>query len=43
MVLAEVEFSTVEDADSYTAPSWFGKDVTTNAEYQNSNMSKRIF
>ncbi|MDD6334563.1 MAG: CYTH domain-containing protein [Clostridia bacterium] len=41
-VLAEVEFPTVEEADSYIAPSWFTKDVTTDAAYQNSNMSKRI-
>lgn len=42
MILAEVEFDSVEEADSYTPPSWFTEDVTNNKEYHNSNMSKRV-
>ena len=42
-VVAEVEFETIEEANSYTAPSWFGKDVTTDTAYHNSNMSKKEF
>ena len=42
-VLAEVEFPTIEAANSYTPPSWFIQDVTNNPDYHNSNMSKKIF
>lgn len=42
-VLAEVEFSTVEEADNYIAPDFFIKDVTNDSEYHNSNMSKKRF
>ena len=42
-VLAEVEFPTIEEANSYTAPSWFIKDVTNDSAYHNSNMSKKFF
>ena len=42
-VLAEVEFDSIEEANSYTAPDWFIEDVTNNKEYHNSNMSKKIF
>ena len=42
-VVAEVEFETIEEANSYTAPSWFGKDVTNDTAYHNSNMSKKEF
>ncbi len=41
LVLAEVEFNSVEEADSFTPPSWFGKDVTNSSEYHNSNLSIR--
>lgn len=40
-VLAEVEFETIEEAESYVAPEWFLKDVTYEKEYHNSNMSKK--
>lgn len=42
-VLAEVEFDSIEEANSYTAPDWFIEDVTNNKEYHNSNMSRKIF
>ena len=42
-VLAEVEFPTIEAANSYTPPSWFIQDVTNNPDYHNSNMSKKVF
>ena len=42
-VLAEVEFDSVEEADSYVAPEFFIKDVTTDTQYHNSNMSKKRF
>lgn len=43
LYLAEVEFPTIEEANSFTPPDWFTEDVTTNREYHNSNMSKKIF
>ena len=39
--LVEVEFASVEDANSFVAPEWFGDDVTNSGEYHNSNLSKR--
>ncbi len=40
LVLAEVEFPTEETANAFTAPSWFGEDVTYSHTYHNSNLSK---
>lgn len=40
LLLAEVEFNSIEDADTFPAPDWFGEDVTFNPKYHNSNMSK---
>lgn len=39
--LVEVEFESIEDADNFVAPDWFGDDVTNSGEYHNSNLSKR--
>ena len=39
LILAEVEFPTIEDADSFTPPDWFGEDVTFSGLYQNSRLS----
>ena len=41
LLLAEVEFSSEAEALSYTPPEWFGKDVTNDAAYHNSNMAGR--
>ena len=38
-ILAEVEFDSVEEAESYNPPAWFKEDVTMNKMYHNSNMS----
>ncbi|MCI8504999.1 MAG: CYTH domain-containing protein [Lachnospiraceae bacterium] len=38
LILAEVEFPTREAALSFTPPEWFGKDVTKDSRYHNSNM-----
>jgi len=42
-VLAEVEFPSIEEANSYNPPSWFTEDVTSDRSYHNSNMSKKVF
>lgn len=39
--LVEVEFESVEDANTFVPPAWFGDDVTNSGEYHNSNLSKR--
>lgn len=38
--LVEVEFGSVEEADNFTPPEWFGEDVTTDGRYHNSYISK---
>jgi CYTH domain-containing protein len=40
LYLAEVEFSSEEDADAFTPPDWFGEDVTLDGTYHNSRMSQ---
>ena len=40
LVLLEVEFETIEQAESYQAPEWFGEDVTNDGRYHNSYMSQ---
>lgn len=42
LVMAEVEFSSLEEAASFTPPEWFGEDVTMNTNYHNSTMSRVI-
>lgn len=39
-VLAEIEFETKEEAESFTMPECFMEDVTTNPAYHNSTMSQ---
>ncbi len=39
--LVEVEFDSVEDADAFVAPEWFGDDVTNSGKYHNSNLSQK--
>lgn len=42
LILAEVEFPTKEEALAFTAPDWFGRDVTFTGEYQNSRLSQHF-
>lgn len=39
-VMAEVEFSSEEQAISYTCPHWFGRDVTKDPAFHNSRISR---
>ncbi|WP_099469998.1 CYTH domain-containing protein [Konateibacter massiliensis] len=39
LVLAEVEFLSVEQANHFIPPDWFGEDVTYSPEYHNSYLS----
>ncbi len=40
LVLAEVEFESIEDANAFIPPSWFEKDVTEDRSFSNSELSK---
>lgn len=41
LILAEVEFSTEEEAKAFTPPEWFGEDVTYSTDYHNSVLSQK--
>ena len=38
LIMAEVEFPSVEEANAFNPPTWFGEDVTEDKRYHNSNM-----
>ena len=39
LLLVEVEFPSVEAMNAFTAPDWFGEDVSGSAQYHNSVLS----
>lgn len=41
LIIAEVEFSSIKEAEGFTPPQWFDKDVTDMKEYRNSYLSFR--
>ena len=41
LILAEVEFGSVEEANAFTPPDWFGEDVTHENEYTNAAISAK--
>ena len=43
LIIAEVEFDSEDDANSFITPEWFDKDVTFDPAYHNSNLSKKQF
>ena len=43
LIMAEVEFESEEQANAFTAPEWFGEDVTFDGRYHNSYMSRMKF
>lgn len=40
LTLAEVEFETEEEANTFVPPEWFGEDVTFSTRYHNSTLSQ---
>ena len=40
VVIAEVEFPTIDEAKHFSPPDWFGMDVTYDGHYHNSYMSR---
>lgn len=43
LVFAEVEFPSVEEANSFVAPNWFGTEVTGDKSYSNAALSRKKF
>ncbi len=41
LTLAEVEFASMEDANRFMPPLWFGRDVSSDARYQNNQLTTR--
>ncbi len=39
LMTTEVEFPSLEDAEKFTAPDWFGKDVSEEKAYKNTSLS----
>ena len=39
LMTTEVEFPSLEDAESFAAPDWFGKDVSEEKAYKNTSLS----
>ncbi|MBO5303808.1 MAG: CYTH domain-containing protein [Lachnospiraceae bacterium] len=42
LLLAEVEFSSEEEANQFLPPAWFGEDVTFSTQYHNSTLSRGL-
>jgi len=40
LLLAEVEFTSEEEALGYIPPEWFGEDVSNSTKYHNSTLSR---
>ncbi len=40
LILAEVEFDSVDAANAYRPPSWFGREVTLDGAFHNSRLSE---
>ena len=40
VILAEVEFATVDEAQRFDPPEWFGQEVTWSPKYHNSTLSQ---
>lgn len=38
--IAEVEFISIDEANAFTPPLWFGKEVSSDSRYHNSNLCK---
>ena len=43
LILAEVEFPSEEEAESFAPPDWFGEEVTYDPAYTNAAMSRQVF
>ena len=41
LMTAEVEFSSLESAESFSPPEWFGEEITHDKKYKNKNLALR--
>lgn len=41
LILAEIEFPNMEEAENFIPPEYFGEDVTFSTEYHNSTLSQK--
>ena len=41
LVVCEIEFSTIEDANAFVPPTWFGEDISEKKEYRNKNLAQK--
>lgn len=39
LLVVEVEFKSLEDANNFVVPSWFGKEITDDLRYKNDNLA----
>ena len=39
-ITLEIEFDSLDEANAFKAPAWFGEDVTFKPEYKNVNLAK---
>lgn len=42
LTVIEVEFDSLEEAESFKAPEWFGEDVSTERKYSNKTVWKEL-
>ncbi|GGG07578.1 adenylate cyclase [Paenibacillus albidus] len=42
LAVLEVEFDSLEEAESFQAPAWFGKDVSVERQYSNKTVWKEL-
>lgn len=43
LIIAEVEFESVDEANDFVPPEWFDEDVTDRKEYRNAYLSRVTF
>lgn len=41
LVVCEIEFSTIEDANAFVPPTWFGEDISEKKEYRNKILAQK--
>ena len=39
LLTAEVEFSSIEESESFSSPEWFGTEVTADSRYKNGHLA----
>lgn len=42
LTVAEVEFDSLEDAEAFVPPDWFGEDISSKREYSNKKVWKEL-